>query len=80
MKLSDLLSESRVLVQGVPETEITGIAYDTRKLKPGNLFVCIVGTKIDGHEFIAQAIEAGAVAVCVKGCDGSRWRCRHPDG
>ena len=65
MKLSDLLSESRVLVQGVPETEITGIAYDTRKLKPGNLFVCIVGTKIDGHEFIAQAIEAGAVAVCV---------------
>lgn len=65
MKLSDLLSESRVLVQGDPGTEITGIAYDTRKLQPGNLFVCIVGTKIDGHEFIEKAIEAGAAAVCV---------------
>ncbi len=65
MKLSDLLSESRVLVQGEPGTEITGIAYDTRKLQAGNLFVCIVGTKSDGHEFIQKAIEAGAAAVCV---------------
>lgn len=65
MKLTDLLSESRVLVQGEPGTEITGIAYDTRKLQAGNLFVCIVGTKSDGHEFIQKAIEAGAAAVCV---------------
>ena len=65
MKLTDLLSESRVLVRGEPGTEITGIAYDTRKLQAGNLFVCIVGTKSDGHEFIQKAIEAGAAAVCV---------------
>lgn len=65
MKLSDLLSESRVLVRGEPGTEITGIAYDTRKLQAGNLFVCIVGTKSDGHEFVQKAIEAGAAAVCV---------------
>ncbi|MBQ6104373.1 MAG: UDP-N-acetylmuramoyl-L-alanyl-D-glutamate--2,6-diaminopimelate ligase [Lachnospiraceae bacterium] len=65
MKLSDLLSESRVLLKGDPETEITGIAYDTRKIQPGNLFVCIVGTVVDGHDFIDKAIELGAAAVAV---------------
>ena len=65
MKLKELLSAARILVCGNPETEITGIAYDTRKLKPGNLFVCIVGTKSDGHDYINAAVEAGAVAVCV---------------
>ena len=65
MKLSDLLSKSRVLIQGDPETEITGVAFDTRKIQPGNLFVCIVGTKVDGHDYIDKAIELGAAAVAV---------------
>lgn len=65
MKLSDLLSKSRVLIQGDPETEISGIAFDTRKIQPGNLFVCIVGTKVDGHDYIDKAIELGAAAVAV---------------
>lgn len=65
MKLSDLCNESRVLIQGNPETEISGIAYDTRKIQPGNLFVCIVGTVVDGHDFIDKAIELGAAAVAV---------------
>lgn len=65
MKIRELLNEDRVLVQGDAETEITGIAYDTRKLTPGNLFVCIVGTVTDGHNYIDKAIELGAAALIV---------------
>lgn len=66
MKLKELIDgENRILVQGSPDTEITGIAYDTRKIKPGNLFVCIVGTVTDGHAFIPKALENGAAAIVV---------------
>jgi len=40
--------------------EYTGIAYDSRKVKPGDLFVAIPGFKVDGTEFVPQAIEHGA--------------------
>ncbi|MGX7329014.1 UDP-N-acetylmuramoyl-tripeptide--D-alanyl-D-alanine ligase [Enterococcus bulliens] len=40
---------------------ITGVEFDSRKIKPGNLFVPLAGTR-DGHEFIEQAIENGAIA------------------
>jgi len=43
--------------------DVTGIACDTRKLKPGNLFVAIRGHKADGHDFLPQAVGLGAVAV-----------------
>ena len=66
MKIRELIdNDSRILVAGDPETEITGIAYDTRKIKPGNLFVCIVGTVSDGHKYIDQAIALGASAIAV---------------
>lgn len=66
MKLRELINgDSRILVSGNPEQEITGIAYDTRKIQPGNLFVCIVGTVSDGHNFIDKAIELGATAIAV---------------
>jgi len=43
---------------------ITAVCYDTRKtIEKGSLFVCIEGTKSDSHEFAAQAVEAGAVAI-----------------
>lgn len=40
---------------------ITGVEFDSRKIKPGNLFVPLAGVR-DGHEFIDQAIENGAIA------------------
>jgi UDP-N-acetylmuramoyl-L-alanyl-D-glutamate--2,6-diaminopimelate ligase len=40
--------------------EYTGIAYDSRKVKPGDAFVAIPGFKADGADFIPQAIQAGA--------------------
>ncbi|MBU0671501.1 MAG: UDP-N-acetylmuramoyl-L-alanyl-D-glutamate--2,6-diaminopimelate ligase [Candidatus Margulisbacteria bacterium] len=43
--------------------EFTGISYDSRKVKPGNVFVAIPGLKVDGTDFIAQAIERGATTI-----------------
>ena len=47
--------------------EIKSITYDSRKVKPGTLFVAISGMQDDGHEYIPQAIENGAVAVLSNG-------------
>lgn len=67
MKLSTLLSEiSCNVISGNPETEITSVAYDSRKVKPGSLFVCIKGFQVDGHAYIPKALEAGAAAILVE--------------
>ena len=47
------------------ELEIKSIAYDSRKVEPGSLFVCIEGFKVDGHDFINDAIAKGAIAILV---------------
>jgi UDP-N-acetylmuramoyl-L-alanyl-D-glutamate--2,6-diaminopimelate ligase len=43
--------------------EYKGIAYDSRKVKPGDVFVAIPGYKVDGTEFVPQAIENGAKVI-----------------
>ena len=45
------------------DTKVTGIAWDSRKVQPGDAFFALVGDTFDGHRFIPQAIEAGAAAV-----------------
>jgi UDP-N-acetylmuramoyl-L-alanyl-D-glutamate--2,6-diaminopimelate ligase len=47
----------------VPDSEVTGIALDSRAVQPGNVFVALEGGNIDGHIFIPQAIAQGAAAV-----------------
>ncbi|MCX5750853.1 MAG: UDP-N-acetylmuramoyl-L-alanyl-D-glutamate--2,6-diaminopimelate ligase [Candidatus Saganbacteria bacterium] len=47
-------------IEGV---EIKGITYDSRQIKPGDLFVAIRGEKFDGYQFIQEAIKKGAVAI-----------------
>lgn len=42
---------------------ISNVAYDSRKVRPGALFVAIKGVHVDGHRYIATAVEQGAVAV-----------------
>ncbi len=42
---------------------ITNIATDSRQITPGGLFICINGYTVDGHDYINQAIENGAVAI-----------------
>ncbi|GAB6098512.1 UDP-N-acetylmuramoyl-L-alanyl-D-glutamate--2,6-diaminopimelate ligase [Halanaerocella petrolearia] len=48
------------------DIDIAGIAYDSRKVEEGYLFVAITGFKQDGHQFIQEAIENGARAVIVE--------------
>ena len=50
-------------LQGSADIEISAIVFDSRKVTPGSLFVAVKGTLVDGHDYIAQAISDGAVAV-----------------
>ena len=64
MKLKDLLSGISVLETTVDlELDIEHIAYDSRKVQEGGLFVAITGFAVDGNRFIPMAMEKGAVAV-----------------
>ncbi|XP_008238913.1 PREDICTED: UDP-N-acetylmuramoyl-L-alanyl-D-glutamate--2,6-diaminopimelate ligase [Prunus mume] len=66
MSLAELLDESKVVpvsVYGDLEVEITGIQHDSRVVNSGDLFVCCVGSKTDGHLYLSEAIKRGAVAV-----------------
>lgn len=47
------------------ELEISGVAIDTRKVRQGDLFICIKGERFDAHSFAQQAIENGAAAVMI---------------
>lgn len=60
MKLKDLLN---CVDLQLAEIEISGITSDTRKLKKGDLFVCIEGFNFDGHKFAVNAEEQGAAVI-----------------
>jgi UDP-N-acetylmuramoyl-L-alanyl-D-glutamate--2,6-diaminopimelate ligase len=63
MKLADLPLEGARFDPRFAELEFGGIAADSRKVKPGDLFVAVPGTKSDGLSFVPQVLSAGAVAV-----------------
>jgi UDP-N-acetylmuramoyl-L-alanyl-D-glutamate--2,6-diaminopimelate ligase len=46
--------------------EVADLAYDTRAVVPGSLFFCVRGARVDGHDFAAEAVAAGAVALVVE--------------
>jgi UDP-N-acetylmuramoyl-L-alanyl-D-glutamate--2,6-diaminopimelate ligase len=48
------------------DVQIEGLAFDSRHVKPGDLFVAFRGLEFDGHDYIAKAIEAGAAALVVE--------------
>jgi UDP-N-acetylmuramoyl-L-alanyl-D-glutamate--2,6-diaminopimelate ligase len=52
-----------VATAGDMAVEVTHVAFDSRKVRKGTLFVAMKGTTADGHAFIAKAIQSGAVAV-----------------
>lgn len=52
--------------QGDLDTVIMGLESDSRKVKSGDLFICVVGHQVDGHEFADQAVRNGAVALVVE--------------
>ncbi|HEX9017524.1 MAG TPA: UDP-N-acetylmuramoyl-L-alanyl-D-glutamate--2,6-diaminopimelate ligase [Chloroflexota bacterium] len=61
LKLLEELPYARV--EGDAAIEITGIAYDSRLVRPGDLFVALPGFHVDGTSFVADALRRGAVAV-----------------
>jgi UDP-N-acetylmuramoyl-L-alanyl-D-glutamate--2,6-diaminopimelate ligase len=64
MKLGALLSQARVPVpDGAADLDVRAIAYDSRKVKDGSLFVAIPGFHRDGASFVGDAVKRGAVAV-----------------
>jgi len=51
------------ITHGDPDVHVTGISYDSRTVQPGDLFVALPGSTTDGHEFLQDAANRGAVAV-----------------
>lgn len=67
MKLSELLKGADVIsFEGLEDMEVTGVTGDSRKIQPGNAFLCISGTNFDGHKFIESAAKAGAAVAIVE--------------
>ena len=50
-------------VNGSTDVAVKSIAFDSRKVKKGSLFIATTGTKVDGHQFIGEVIEKGAIAI-----------------
>lgn len=68
MKLKELLSGMDCLSQDCPsDVEVSGIACDSRRVRPGAVFIAIHGTRQDGVGFIENAISRGAVCVVLEG-------------
>ncbi len=66
-KLSHILEGVDVKASsGNIEVEITGISMDSRKVKAGDIYACVPGANVDGHDFAPQAIGSGAVALIVE--------------
>lgn len=55
-------------------SRITGVCSDTRRIQAGNLFVAIAGDRFDGHDFVPEAMRAGARAALVS----DDWHTRRP--
>jgi len=62
--LNDLLAGIELIeTQGDLSVAIQGIQFDSRKVEAGGLFVAVKGAHVDGHLYIAKALELGAVAI-----------------
>ncbi|WNO09613.1 UDP-N-acetylmuramoyl-L-alanyl-D-glutamate--2,6-diaminopimelate ligase [Teredinibacter sp. KSP-S5-2] len=70
-KLLADLPVAGLLEQELLEREITGIANDSRQIKPGDVFVAIKGEAVDGRDFIDSAIAAGAVFILADATDNN---------
>jgi UDP-N-acetylmuramoyl-L-alanyl-D-glutamate--2,6-diaminopimelate ligase len=62
--LTDMIAPERVV--GIPVGEVRALAYDSRRVAPGTLFFAVPGDHVDGHDFIADAVAAGAIGTVVE--------------
>ncbi|WP_281888128.1 UDP-N-acetylmuramoyl-L-alanyl-D-glutamate--2,6-diaminopimelate ligase [Paenibacillus sp. YYML68] len=63
-ELADQLVTGRLMGNG--DIDITGLTTDSRKVKSGDLFLCMPGFTVDGHDYAAAAVERGAAALVVE--------------
>ena len=63
MRLRDLFSNDATLPPQAGTVVVSGLALDSRTVKPGDLFFALAGSKTDGSRFIDAAISSGALAV-----------------
>ncbi|HKC68598.1 MAG TPA: Mur ligase domain-containing protein, partial [Bacteroidia bacterium] len=62
--LTDILYKAGLEeIIGTTNVAVSSITFDSRKVKKDSLFIAVKGTAVDGHHFIAQAIETGAIAI-----------------
>ena len=66
MRLDELARGAGAVLEGNPDVNVTGVAYDSRRVAPGDLFVAVQGLHVDGHHYIADAVARGAAAVAVE--------------
>jgi UDP-N-acetylmuramoyl-L-alanyl-D-glutamate--2,6-diaminopimelate ligase len=66
VRLSELVSGLPAAQQVGGDARVTGIAYDSRRVRPGDLFCAVRGARHDGHAFCVEACERGAVALLVE--------------
>ncbi|HEV3406229.1 MAG TPA: UDP-N-acetylmuramoyl-L-alanyl-D-glutamate--2,6-diaminopimelate ligase [Candidatus Dormibacteraeota bacterium] len=66
MRLEELARGAGAVLEGNPDVEVSGIAYDSRRVNPGDLFVAVQGIHVDGHHYLTEAIAKGAVAVAIE--------------
>lgn len=70
MRLAELLRDFSDLMadpdQPIPDLELGGLQYDSRRVKPGDLFFAIAGYRADGRKYIDQALRAGAAGIVVE--------------
>ena len=76
MKLSEIIRDCDVVsILGNPDPEIGGLTNDSRRVKPGDLFVAVNGCGNDGRAYIDKAIENGAAAVMLEDPAGRSQPC-----
>lgn len=63
MTVSELFAEIPCTIKGDPDTEISGVCYDSRCVKPGDMFYCISGFSTDGNNYAEAAACGGAAAI-----------------
>src|SRR3954469_24116171 len=63
MRVRELLSDDVAIAANAGDLAVSGLATDSRAVKPGDLFFALAGTKTDGARFVEQAIASGAVAI-----------------
>ena len=73
MKLSQLLQDVPIVEAPQADPEVTGVCYDSRRLRSGDCFVAIAGEHTDGHRYVETALRDGASAAVVQRRVGTAW-------